>query len=215
MYKIAVDNGDYIIADNEKEQYKLNLACDHPSFGKIYHFSNIINMPYLRLAGYQTIVEFTKIGISQDEAKKELENVLDLMKQGDYMNAYAKGDQLKNKISDFWNHYKTNLFLIGLIFVHESQIGSIGVYEQEICEKNINDWSVDKDLIGFFLQRLQILTNHSQNTLDIDIANYLQNQQKMNPTKLPTESRKSVKESTILTRLFSGWQKKATAKEID
>jgi hypothetical protein len=205
MYKIAVDNGDYVILDNEKEQYKLNLACDHPSFGKIYYFSNIVNMPYLRLAGYQTIVEFTKIGISQDEAKKELENVLELMKAGDYMNAYAKGDQLKNKISDFWNHYKTNLFLIGLIFVHESQLGSIGVYEQEISEKNINDWTKDKDLIGFFLQRLQILSNNSKNTLDLDMANYLQNQTKTILEQSKIESKVSANESTISTKSFFKW----------
>ena len=200
MYQIIKKESDFVLLENEttKEITKLKLIRQHKELGNFYVFNSILAMPYQRKVVFDMIQQFNNIGIDKTELLKETAECLELLqnKENGYdLKVYNKLANINNTVKGFWDYKKSAMLIATLLIVHENDLQTIGVFDQEISEKRIKEWAIDSELLGFFLNITQQKCNNLINKLDFDI-----------PTFLPqvhqsTESQPQIKKENLLKRI--------------
>jgi hypothetical protein len=164
-------------------------------------------MPYQRKIMFDLIQQYNNLGIDKDELIKENEEILILIQDRDkgFENkVYNKIANINNTAKSFWDYKKSSMLIATLLIVHESDLNMVGIFDQEIAEKRIKEWSRDADLLGFFLNIAQQKCNSLINKFDNDTRDY-------SVTEFPsTENQTSIKGENLLTktmRKFSAYLK--------
>jgi hypothetical protein len=199
MFEVKLfDN--YAVCSKGDQNYKLDLVSNHKEFGNVYIFSNILNMPYLRKAGFDLINQYQNIGVDKKEVQMTMALCKQMIKENkDVQDIYVELDKLESRVKDIWDYKKTSISLVGLLCIPESQLELIGEFEQSISESNINMFSKDNELISFFFDCVQIRINSFWNTLDRDMLPYSPNQtQSINESK---EIKHTKTESSVLSKI--------------
>lgn len=199
MFEVKILEG-FAVCSKDDQNYKLDLISNHKEFGDIYIFSNILNMPYLRKAGFDLINQYQNIGVDKKEVQMTMALCKQMIKENkDIQDIYVELDKLENRVKDIWDYKKTSISLVGLLCIPESQLELIGEFEQSISENNINMFSKDSELISFFFDCVQIRINNFWNTLDKDMLPYFPNP--MQSTKESKEIKPMKIESNVLSRI--------------
>jgi hypothetical protein len=199
MFEVKLfDN--YAVCSKGDQTFKLDLISTHKEFGNIYIFSNILNMPYLRKAGFDLINQYQNIGVDKKEVQMTMARCKQMIKESkDTQDIYVELDKLESRVKDIWDYKKTSISLVGLLCIPESQLELIGEFDQSISESNINMFSKDNELLSFFFDCVQIRINNFWNILDKDMLPYSQS-----PT-LSTNEKAEIKhmktESNVLSKI--------------
>jgi hypothetical protein len=187
----------WLKSDVSGELTKLKLVKNHPELGKFYAFNSVLSMPYQRKIMFDLIQQYNNLGIDKDELIKENEEILILIQDRDkgFENkVYNKIANINNTAKSFWDYKKSSMLIATLLIVHESDLTMVGIFDQEIAEKRIKEWSRDADLLGFFLNIAQQKCNSLINKFDNDTRDY-------SVTEFPsTENQTSIKGENLLTR---------------
>lgn len=137
--------------------------------GVFYAFDNILTMPIQRQLIFDDVQQRERLGIDKAELDKTIANIIENYK--DPTLVYHEAKKVQDKLKDHWDYGKTRLMVASVVIIKEGE--PIDFYNQEIANKKLKLWSLNKSLIGFFLnianQKCQIaeqfLNKSSQNVL--------------------------------------------------
>lgn len=177
MYQIhkKTDKEVFIKSEMTGELTRLKLIKKHSELGNFYVFNSILSMPYQRKLMFDLIQQYNTLGIDKDELIKENTEILKMLEtreQGFEMKIYSKIASITNTAKSFWDYKKSSMLITSLLIVHESEFDMIGYFDQDKAEENIKEWSMDSDLLGFFLNIAQQKTNNLLNKFEHDTQNY-------------------------------------------
>ncbi len=166
----------WLKGDNTPDFIKMKLIKTHKEFGNFYVFNSVFSMPYQRQAMFNLISQYNQLGIDKNElidTNVEILKLLESKEAGYDMKIYTKVSEIIKTAKSFWDYQKTSMLIIGLLVVHEEELDVIEIFDQEKVEANLKKWSVDTDMMGFFLNIAQQKCNSTASKLELDTQNYL------------------------------------------
>lgn len=166
----------WLKGENTADFIRMKLIKSHKEFGNFYVFNSVFSMPYQRQAMFNLINQYNQLGIDKDEliaSNIEILKLLESKEAGYDMKIYNKVAEIIKTAKSFWDYQKTSMFIIGLLIIPESELDTIEIFDQEKVEQNLKNWSIDTDMMGFFLNIAQQKCNSTASKLELDTQNYL------------------------------------------
>lgn len=189
----------WLKGENTPDFIKMKLIKKHKEFGNFYVFNSIFSMPYQRQAMFNLINQYNQLGIDKDEliaSNIEILKLLESKEAGYDMKIYNKVSEIIKTAKSFWDYQKTSMLIIGLLIIPEDELDVIEVFDQEKVEANLKKWSIDTDMMGFFLNIAQQKCNSTASRLEIDTANYLPKELSQSESQIQHKEESLLKKTT-------------------
>ncbi|MFA9215416.1 MAG: hypothetical protein ACEQSR_16515 [Candidatus Methylacidiphilales bacterium] len=173
---------DLIQYSNGTEFINLELIYEHSELGNFYKFSNSSDIPYQRKYILDVVIQNENLGLNKKEILELLEQSMNYTKQGDTHNAFSVQNLIKQRVTDQWSSYHSNMLVAAAFIVSENE--NISTFNQQIATEKINLWTADPKMTSFFLSMAQNLTAHLMNGLTSISKDALREVEKQN--EVPT-----------------------------